>query len=80
MNELVTPHSIYLKLGQRRGERFAAYKTLFKIYLDKDVIAKIRNSCQTGTPLGSGYFMAIIEQKLRRKVGEARRGRPSKGI
>jgi putative transposase len=80
MNELVTPHSIYLKLGQQREERFTAYKAMFDIYLDKDVIGRIRNSCQTGTPLGNDYFRAMIEQKLRRKVGQARRGRPSKGI
>jgi len=80
MNELVTPHGIYLKLGQMRVERFAAYTALFKIYLDKDVIGKIRKSCQTGTPLGNDYFKAKIEQKLERKVGQARRGRPSKGI
>ena len=62
------------------GGALVAYKTLCTIYIDTDVIGEIRKSCQTGTPLGNEYFKGKIAQKLKCKIGQARRGRPSKGI
>ena len=62
------------------GEALAAYKTLCTIYIDIDVIGEIRKSCQTGTPLGNEYFKGKIAQKLKCKIGQARLGRPSKGL
>lgn len=38
----------------------------------------IRAAVQTGTPLGNERFKQEIEQTLRRRVGQARRGRPKK--
>ncbi len=37
----------------------------------------IRSAVQTGTPLGNDHFRDQIETALKRKVGQARRGRPS---
>jgi putative transposase len=78
INELITPHRIYKKLGSRMEERLAVYKSLFKSHINLNVIADIRKSCQTGTPLGNDRFRVKIEQQLNCKVGHARRGRPSK--
>jgi putative transposase len=77
-NALITPHLLYLKLGRTGAQRREAYRDLFKAHLDKDVVKNINAAWQTGTPLGNEYFKEKIEQKLKTKVGQARRGRPSK--
>jgi putative transposase len=69
---------LYLKLGRTGAQRREAYRDLFKAHLDKDVVKNINAAWQTGTPLGNEYFKEKIEQKLKTKVGQARRGRPSK--
>ena len=80
INELITPHNIYKELGSCREERLAVYKSLFKNYIDTNVISDIRKSCQTGTPLGNDRVREKIGQQLNCKVGHAKRGRPSKGF
>ncbi len=75
---LVTPHEIYASLGATMDERQQYYKDLFRAHLDQGVLDEIRASCQTGTPLGNDYFREAVEKKLGKKVGQARRGRPSK--
>lgn len=45
----------------------------------KDCLYDPQHSCLTGTPLGNDYFRAMIEQKLRRKVGQASELDPVKG-
>ena len=46
--------------------------------MDEADLKDIRAAWQTGTPLGNDYFREKIERKLGSKVGQARRGRPSK--
>jgi putative transposase len=46
--------------------------------VDSDDLSNIRNSLQTGTPLGNDFFKQKVEAKLRCRVGHARRGRPDK--
>lgn len=77
-DELVTPHALYLALGRTRAIRQEAYKELFKAHLDKGVLDNIRSAWQTGTPLGNDFFRQKFEDKLKCKVGQARRGRPTK--
>lgn len=77
-DERVTPHPLYMALGRTRVARQEAYKALFKAHLDKEVLGSIRSAWQTGTPLGNDYFRQKIEDRLKRKVGQARRGRPNK--
>ena len=77
-NSLVTPHSLYLSLGKTKGERLENYRSLFKVHVDEEDINNLRTACQTGTPLGNEYFKKTIERKLNSKIGQARRGRPSK--
>lgn len=77
-DKLVKPHTMYLALGRTTPARLEAYKGLFKAHLDKGVLDDIRAAWQTGTPLGNDYFKQKIEDKLKRKVGQARRGRPTK--
>ncbi len=77
-DSLVTPHSIYQALGKTQPTRLEVYKELFKAHVDKDTLVDIRSAWQTGTPLGNDYFLQKIEDKLKCKVGQARRGRPKK--
>jgi len=79
-NGLVSPHDIYMKLGRTRQKRQESYKALFKAHVDKEELENIRRACQTGTPLGNDYFREKIEQKLKCKTGQDRRGRPFKGL
>jgi len=73
---LVSPHSIYQRLGQSKEEREIAYKALFAGELGDNLINEIRQNTQTGTPLGGEKFKQQIEGLLGVKVGYAKRGRP----
>ncbi len=75
---LVTYHAIYKALRKTRASRQEAYKALFKAHLDEGVLDEIRSAWQTGTPLGNDDFRQKVEDKLKCKVGQARRGRPRK--
>ncbi|MCG7947192.1 MAG: transposase [Candidatus Thiodiazotropha taylori] len=74
----ITPHPIYHALGSSNQERTIAYQKLFERHIIKDDIKRIRESWQSGTPLGNHLFRDKIEQQLQCKVGIARRGRPTK--
>lgn len=75
---LVSPHSLYIALGKQESERAYVYRELFSSALAVDQIHNIRATVQTGTPLGNERFRQQIEQTLNCRVGQARRGRPSK--
>lgn len=75
---VITPHEIYLALGKSVIQRKEVYRALFKAHIDSDDIKQIRAAWQTGTPLGNDYFKEKVEAKLKTKVGQPRRGRPSK--
>jgi len=77
-NELITPHQLYLNMGSAKGKRLEEYRSLFNAHVDEEDINVIRAAWQTGTPLGNDYFKKKIEKKLKSKVGQDRRGRPSK--
>jgi putative transposase len=78
MQGFLTPHALYLALGQDREERGHAYRELFRSALEPDQVHNIRATVQTGTPLGNDRFKEQIEQTLQCKVGQSRRGRPEK--
>ena len=77
-DDLITPHKLYLKLGENNKQRLSAYRDLFKLVLDENLIKEICSSLQTGTPLGSQKFKDEIEELLGLKVGYTRQGRPKK--
>ncbi|MFD2231218.1 transposase [Alkalimarinus sediminis] len=76
--KLIDSHSIYELLGVDKVSRTKAYQALFESHLDKDSMKKISDAWLTGTPLGNDYFREMIENTLVKKVGQDRRGRPSK--
>lgn len=77
---IIKPHTAYLELGRVAQERQKVYSQLFDCDLGTSELDLIRNSLQSGTPLGNEKFKAQIEAALGRKVGLARRGRPRKNI
>ncbi len=54
----------------------AAYRDLFKGQLGEKEVVEIQACLQTGTPFGNDRFREQIEQVLKVKVGQSRRGRP----
>ena len=79
-NNLITPHRLYTQLGRTKKNRQEAYKSLFKAYIDTKEIEAINAAWLTGTPLGNERFKQEIEKTFKRKVGQARRGRPTKKV
>ena len=73
---LLSPHKLYLQLGEVDELRQHAYQALFQNTFDAEMLDEMRACLQSGTPLGSGRFKAQIEQALKVKVGQAKRGRP----
>lgn len=79
-DKLITPHALYTRLGKTDISRQEAYRALFKAHIDEKDLKDIRAAWQTGTPLGNDYFKEKIERKLKSKIGQARRGRPSRAL
>ncbi len=75
-DSLITAHPVYLRLGKTKTQRQSTYKDLFKEPLGENLITEIRQTTQTGTPLGSDKFRQQIEELLGVKTGYAKRGRP----
>ena len=76
--KMIKPHRVYEGLGRSDVTRQAAYRAFFDAHLSDDIIHSIKISYETGTPLGNEFFKEKIEQKLKCKVGQSRRGRPAK--
>lgn len=80
VNDRVTPHVLYLSLGQAAEIRRHEYRSLFNGYLEDQTISNIRRACETGAPLGNDRFRDMVERRFQCKVARDRRGRPSKGF
>ena len=74
----LTPHQGYLDLGQTQQSRCHAYRELFKVPLSEQDIHLIRKAAHYCQPVGEDYFRAQIEQKYDIRLGQLKRGRPSK--
>ena len=79
-NDLIHKHALYKALARTTPVRIQVYRDMFKAQVDDSILSDIRASWQTGTPLGNDHFKKKIEAKLQCKVGQARRGRPLKGL
>ena len=75
-NPLLSQHKLYLQLGKNEVSRKAAYQGLFQTSFDSGLLDDLRVCLQSGTPLGNDCFRNQIEQALKVKVGQAKRGRP----
>lgn len=77
-NALITEHENFKSIARGDSKREEKYAALAKAGLSDEVRNDIQNAWQTGTPLGSDKFKAMVEKKLKMKVGHAKRGRPRK--
>ncbi len=57
---MLTPHRLYLSLGETESARLINYRKLIGESLGADVIAKIRHCCQQGTVSGYGEIQTTV--------------------
>lgn len=75
---LITDHAQYWALGNTPFQREAAYIALVEAALSQQEIASISKALLKGWPLGSDQFKADLQNKVKRQVLPAKRGRPFK--
>jgi putative transposase len=73
---LITPHTLYTRLGHDAGRRQEAYRELFRHHLEPGVIEEIRNATNGGFVLGGESFKVQIAAALKRRVSPGKPGRP----
>ncbi|MCY4533631.1 MAG: hypothetical protein OXC84_15090 [Gammaproteobacteria bacterium] len=59
---MLTPHRLYLSLGETQSARLKKYQKLIGESLGADVIAKIRHSANKGLILGTEKFRQQFEE------------------
>lgn len=74
----VTPHPLYLALGDSPEQRQVRYRGLFKHHLEPQLIEEIRDATNGGFVLGSERFQREIAAALNRRVVRGEPGRPSR--
>ena len=77
-DKLVTTHEQYDRLGKTTEDRQQAYRELFRSELDSSELGEIRDTVNSGWPLGSNRFKDEIESALKCAVRPAKRGRPAR--
>ncbi len=75
-DKLVSPHSLYKRLGRNPQARQSAYRQLFRAALGKGELDAIREATNTGWVLGNDRFREKIEQLSGRRTAPKPRGRP----
>jgi len=65
--QLLTPHTLYSRLGKTDVERQSAYRALFRGKMPERDLAAIRESTNKGWVLGNDWFKAQIEAKTGRR-------------
>jgi putative transposase len=74
----LTPHPIYLQLGDSDDRRQRGYRELFRAHLAQPAIADIRMAIKQNQPLGNSRFYARIEQCVGARREAKPIGRPRK--
>ena len=74
-SKLITPHPLYLLLGQSSAERLRNYRDLFKSHIDGELLTDIRLALNTGLVLGTERFKAEVEQMTGKRTMPMKRGR-----
>ncbi len=75
---ILIPHKEYLSLAEQRDLRIERYCQLVASQMEVECSQDLRDSLQSGTPLGSESFKAMVENTLNLSVGLVKRGRPKK--
>lgn len=77
---VITDHALYWSLGNTPFEREAAYLRLIEQNLRPEQVAAVEGAVLKGWPLGTEPFKLALQQKLKRQVMPAKRGRPFKVV
>ena len=77
---IITDHPLYWALGNTPFDREAAYLALAEQALAADEVATVEKAVLKGWPLGSDAFKQALENRLKRQVLPAKRGRPFKAM
>ncbi|MDC8757983.1 transposase [Janthinobacterium fluminis] len=77
---IITDHPLYWALGNTPFDREAAYLRLTEQSLGADAVRTVEKAVLKGWPLGSEQFKTALEQRLKRQVLPAKRGRPFKTV
>jgi putative transposase len=77
-DSLVTDHALYWSLGNTPFQREASYIELTQQALTSDELNRINLAVLKGWPLGSEQFKEELQNKAKRQVLPAKRGRPFK--
>jgi putative transposase len=75
---LVTPHPLYLGLGDDEETRRAAYREFFRIALDAQPLGALRLALNQDQPVGNDRFYREIEAMTGQRRELHKRGRPRK--
>jgi len=78
-NPLITPHDVYLGLGNSDTDRQANYRNLFKVHLEQGSVEEIRRATNGNYVLGNKHFREEIQRMLKCRVSPGQSGRPGKG-
>lgn len=75
---VVVDHALYWALGNTPFGREAAYRALFHTPIPTPELHTIQAAVMKGWPLGSDTYKSQLQQRAKRQVLPARRGRPPK--
>ncbi len=71
---LIEPHEDYLKLGGEPTMQQAAYRDLFRVHLDPELLKAVRLATQTNRVFGAEYFQKQIEATLALRIAKQKPG------
>ena len=75
---LISPHQEFLALGNDDPKRRESYGSLFEDELDSSLLRAIRESTNSGYPLGSEGFKSSVSRTIGRRLERKKAGRPPK--
>jgi len=73
---IISDHPLYWSLGNTPFEREAAYKALVEQGVNEEDVRILTEATLKGWALGTEQFQLALEKQARRRVRQARRGRP----
>jgi putative transposase len=77
-DSLIVDHAIYWELGNTPFQREAAYVEFLQAGEGSKGVDEINAAVLRGWPLGSDQYKQLLEQRAKRQVLPAKRGRPPK--
>jgi putative transposase len=73
---LITPHALYMEMGDTPDARAEAYRSLFEGVMPEDALGAIRGAINGGWPLGGEGFTRLISRHAGQSMQKGQRGRP----